>query len=137
MSVQAFDTQFEFFHFVAANQADRVTRDGQLMIDDPKIRRGLVEAIDSYTGIYRKGCTPPDAVNWSTDDRNNKAFLAQTVVATPNGSLSIPMRPSAATGRLPQQHGQHSVAARPWWRTLPDLGDSVVCRSFRGSRQRY
>jgi hypothetical protein len=35
MSVQAFDTQFEFFHFVAANQADRVTRDGQLMIDDP------------------------------------------------------------------------------------------------------
>src|SRR5262245_26333247 len=46
--------------------------------------------MDSYTAIYRKGCTPPDAVNWGTDDRNNKAFLAQKVIATPNGSLSIP-----------------------------------------------
>jgi hypothetical protein len=29
-------------------------------------------------------------VNWSTGDRNNKAFLAKTVVMTENESLSIP-----------------------------------------------
>jgi hypothetical protein len=39
--------------------------------------------------LWRKGCTPPDAVNW-TNIGNNKAFLAQTVVMTPNPSLSIP-----------------------------------------------
>ena len=89
MSVLADGTQFEFFHFVAANQADYVTRDGQLVIDDPKIRRGLVEALDSYTGIYRKGCTPPGSVTWGDPD-NNKAFLAQTVVMTLNETLSIP-----------------------------------------------
>jgi hypothetical protein len=64
-----------------------------LMVDDPKIRRGLVEAIDSYTGDLPQGPHPPGAVNWSTDDRDNKAFLAQTVVAPPNGSLSIPNAP--------------------------------------------
>ena len=37
-----------------------------------------------------KGCTPPDAVNWATGDRNNEAFLAQTVVMTENETLSIP-----------------------------------------------
>jgi multiple sugar transport system substrate-binding protein len=89
MSVQAFDTQFEFFHFVAANKADYVTRDGQLVIDDPRIRRGLVKAIDGYTAIYRKGCTPPDSVTWGDID-NNKQFLAQSVVMTPNETLSIP-----------------------------------------------
>jgi multiple sugar transport system substrate-binding protein len=67
-----------------------VTRDGRLVIDDPEIRRRLIAAIDSYTSFYREGCTPPDAVNWSTGDRNNEAFLAQTVVTTENETLSIP-----------------------------------------------
>jgi len=89
MSVQAFDTQFEFFHFVAANQADYVTRDGKLIIDEPEIRRRLVEAIESYTAIYRKGCTPPGSATWGDID-NNRQFHAQAVVMTPNETLSIP-----------------------------------------------
>jgi multiple sugar transport system substrate-binding protein len=90
MSATSADTWVGFFQFMIANDADYVTPDGKLLLDDTKIRQKLAEAIESYTAIYRKGCTPPGAVNWSTDDRNNKAFLAQTVVATPNGSLSIP-----------------------------------------------
>ena len=43
----------------------------------------------AYTAIWRKGCTPPDSVNW-TNSGNNKAFFAQTVVMTANTSLSIP-----------------------------------------------
>ena len=74
---------------MAAYEADYVTQDGQLVIDDPEIRQKLVKAIDSYTAIYRKGCTPPDSVTWD-DYGNNKAFLAQTVVMTPNVTLSIP-----------------------------------------------
>jgi multiple sugar transport system substrate-binding protein len=37
----------------------------------------------------RKGCTPPDSTSW-TNIGNNKAFLSQTVVMTPNPTLSIP-----------------------------------------------
>ena len=46
-----------------AYDADYVTRDGRLVIDDPEVRRRLIKAIDSYTAIYRKGCTPPDSVD--------------------------------------------------------------------------
>jgi ABC-type glycerol-3-phosphate transport system substrate-binding protein len=60
-----------------------------VVIDEPEIRQKLIKVIDSYTAFYRKGCTPPDAVNWSTGHRNNKAFLAQTVVMTENETLSI------------------------------------------------
>ena len=48
--------------------------------------------------ICRKGCTPPASVDW--DDRgNNKAFLAQAVVMTPNTTLSIPNALKARRGR--------------------------------------
>jgi multiple sugar transport system substrate-binding protein len=46
-------------------------------------------AIDSYTAVYREGCTPPNSAAW--DNRgDNEAFLAETVVMTLNYSLSIP-----------------------------------------------
>jgi multiple sugar transport system substrate-binding protein len=89
MSVEAADTENGFGQFVTAYGADYVTSDGWLVIDQPEIRRGLVKAIDSYTAIYRKGCTPPDSVTWP-DSGNNERFLAQAVVMTPNLSLSIP-----------------------------------------------
>ena len=89
MSGEASDTEDQFFQFCDAYDADYVTRDGRLVIDDPEVRRRLIKAIDSYTAIYRKGCTPPDSVTW--DGRgNNEAFLAQTVVMTLNDTLSIP-----------------------------------------------
>jgi multiple sugar transport system substrate-binding protein len=89
MSGEPADTMDQFFQFVAASDADYVTRGGKLVIDDPEIRQRLVRAMDSYTAVYRKGCTPPDSVTWG-DPGNNKAFLAQTVIMTPNVTLSIP-----------------------------------------------
>jgi hypothetical protein len=65
-----------------------VTRAGRLVIDDPKVQRRLIEAVDSYTAIYRKGCTPPDSVTWDGYG-NNAQFLAHSIVMTPNQTLSI------------------------------------------------
>jgi multiple sugar transport system substrate-binding protein len=78
----------QFDQFTAAYDADYVTRDGRLVIDDPDVRRRNIKAIDSFTGIYRKGCTPPDSVTWGPSD-NNKAFHAHAVVMVPNNTLSI------------------------------------------------
>jgi multiple sugar transport system substrate-binding protein len=89
MSAEANDTTDQFFQFVRAYDADYVTPDGKLVIDDPEIRRRLVKAMDSYAAVYRQGCTPPASVTWD-DGGNNEAFLAQTVVMTTNLSLSIP-----------------------------------------------
>ena len=55
----------------------------------PTVRAGMIKALEAYTAIWRKGCTPPDSASWTNID-NNKAFLAQTVVMTPNTTLSIP-----------------------------------------------
>jgi multiple sugar transport system substrate-binding protein len=89
MSGQAFDTWFQFHQFLSAYEADYVTPDGHLAIDDPEIRRRLIKAIDSYTTVYRKGCTSPDSLTWGNPG-NNEQFLAQAVVMTPNETLSIP-----------------------------------------------
>jgi multiple sugar transport system substrate-binding protein len=89
MSVEASDTNVQFQQFTQAYEADWVTRDGRLVIDNPEVRQRLIEAIDSYTAVYRKGCTPPDSVTWD-GFANNEAFLSQTIVMTANESLSIP-----------------------------------------------
>jgi multiple sugar transport system substrate-binding protein len=90
MSAEPDDTGDQFSQFIQAYEADYVTREGELVIDDPVVRQKLVRAIDSYTSIYRKGCTPADSASWNSSYDNNKAFLAQTVVMVPNYSLSIP-----------------------------------------------
>jgi multiple sugar transport system substrate-binding protein len=89
MSAEAPDTDDELIQFQLAYGTPWLNRDRRPQIDDPAVRAGMVKALEAYTLIWRKGCTPPDSVSWHTID-NNKAFLAQTVVMTPNGSLSIP-----------------------------------------------
>jgi multiple sugar transport system substrate-binding protein len=127
---------------VIASDTDYVTSDSRLLLDDAQIRQKLAKAIDSYTAIYRKGCTPPDAVNWSTNDRN-KAFLAQTVVATPNVSLSIsntlkPERPddyrnNTATIQWPLGPGGDPFPI--WGQVWPAVvfgggGDTLIAKEF-------
>ena len=41
--------------FIDAYEADYVTRDGRLVIDDPEIRRRLIKAIDGYTADLPQG----------------------------------------------------------------------------------
>jgi multiple sugar transport system substrate-binding protein len=90
MSVAAtIDTEFELTQFQLAYQASWLSRDRRVQVDDPAVRAGMVRAMGAYTDIWRKGCTPPDTVSWTNIDNNN-AFLAQTVVMTPNPTLSIP-----------------------------------------------
>ena len=107
------DTQNGFLQFLAANGAAYVTRDGRLAIDDPEIRKGLIKVVDSYTAIYRKDCTPPDAVNWSTGEGNNKAFLAQTRGDDRERDALHPEHAQErAVQRLLREHGDDRMAAR-------------------------
>jgi multiple sugar transport system substrate-binding protein len=89
MAAKPADTEDQFFQFRQAFGANYVTHDGKLLADDPEVRHQLIEALRSYTEVWRKGCTPPDATGW-IDAGNNEAFLAQRVIITPNVTLSIP-----------------------------------------------
>ena len=92
MSAKANDTRIQFEQFMQAYDANYVTREGKLIIGDPEIRRRLIKTMDSYTAIYRKGCTPPNSIDWTTsgNNNNNARFLARVVVMLPNDTLSIP-----------------------------------------------
>ena len=58
------------------------------MLDDPKIRAGLIKALRDYTSDHRKGCTPPSSTSWKDPD-NNVAFHNKTIIMTHNATISI------------------------------------------------
>jgi multiple sugar transport system substrate-binding protein len=35
---------------------------GKLLVDDPKVKEGLIGALRDYTDIYTRGCTPPSSI---------------------------------------------------------------------------
>jgi multiple sugar transport system substrate-binding protein len=99
------DTGLDFRQFVHAYEADYVTRDGKLVIDEPEVRAGLIEALAAYTEVWRQGCTPPASADWDGAG-NNGAFLAQAVVMTVNGTLSIP---GALRATRPEDYYKNAV----------------------------
>ena len=54
------DTVEEFLQFQLAHKALWITSDGVLQVDDPAVRTGIVDALNDYTAVWRKGCTPPE-----------------------------------------------------------------------------
>jgi multiple sugar transport system substrate-binding protein len=103
------DTENELEQFQLAYEAPWLDGDRRLQIEDPTVRAGMVKALEAYTLIWRKGCTPPDSTSWTSAD-NNKAFLAQTVVMTANPTLSIP-----AALRTERPDDYHENAATIDW----------------------
>jgi multiple sugar transport system substrate-binding protein len=65
-----------------------VDDNGKLLVDDPKVKQGLIGALKDYTDVYAKGCTPPSSTNWKDPD-NNVAFHNKTTVMTHNATISI------------------------------------------------
>jgi multiple sugar transport system substrate-binding protein len=65
-----------------------VDDNGKLLVDDPKVKAGLVGALTDYTAPYVKGCSPPSSTSWKDPD-NNVAFHNKTTVMTHNATISI------------------------------------------------
>lgn len=89
MSSSASDTIFAYMMFLNAFDARIVDEAGNLVVDDPKNREGMIKAMESYTRPFKDRCVPPGAVNWGDAD-NNVNFLNKITVMVPNPSLSIP-----------------------------------------------
>jgi len=87
-SVEASDTFFSFLSFVNAYDASPVDKNGKLLINDPKVKAGMVNALKDYVSTLSKGCTPPGSLAWKDVD-NNVAFQNKTTVMTHNATISI------------------------------------------------
>jgi multiple sugar transport system substrate-binding protein len=127
MSGEASDTQYQCFQFMDAYDANYVTPDGRLVIDDPEVRPRLIEAIDAYTAVYRKGCTPPNSITWNSNLDNNEQFLAHTVVTVLNNSLSIP---NALKRERPDDYYENTATIE--WPLGPDGEAFPILSDFFG-----
>ena len=88
MGVDSSDASYSFLTFMDAYNVKLVDDDGKLLVDDPKVKAGLVNALRDYTQPYIKGCAPPSATSWKDPD-NNVAFHNRTTVMTHNATISI------------------------------------------------
>ena len=88
MGVDSSDASYSFLTFADAYNVKLVDDDGKLLVDDPKVKAGLVNALRDYTQPYIKGCSPPSSTSWKDPD-NNVAFHNRTTVMTHNATISI------------------------------------------------
>src|SRR6476620_5386856 len=88
MGVESTDSFQSFYTFMDAYNVKLVDDDGKLLVDDPKVRQGLISALKDYTDTYTRGCTPPSSTTWKDPD-NNVAFHNKSTVMTHNFTISI------------------------------------------------
>ncbi|MDB5548400.1 MAG: carbohydrate transporter substrate-binding protein family [Tardiphaga sp.] len=88
MGVESTDSLQSFYTFMDAYNVKLVDDDGKLLVDDPKVKQGLIGALKDYTDTYLKGCTPPSSTTWKDPD-NNVAFHNKSIVMTHNFTISI------------------------------------------------
>jgi multiple sugar transport system substrate-binding protein len=88
MGVDSSDSFYSFLTFMDAYNVKLVNDSGKLLVDDPSVRQGLINALTDYTSVYTKGCTPPSSTTWKDPDNNN-AFHNRTIILTHNATISI------------------------------------------------
>ena len=89
MSAEAGDTYQAFEHILEAYNVKLLDSQGNLLVDDPQVRQGIIHCLDWYTQYYLQGYTPKDAVDWTNAD-NNRLFLNREILMTTNATMSIP-----------------------------------------------
>jgi len=88
LGVDSSDSFYSFLTFMDAYNVKLVNDSGKLLVDDPAVRQGLINALTDYTSVYSKGCSPPSSTSWKDPD-NNVAFFNKTTVLTHNATISI------------------------------------------------
>ncbi len=89
LSVEAGDTYQAFEHILEAYDVKLVDEEGNLLVDNPQVRQGIIQCLDWYTQFYLQGYTPKDAVDWN-NAANNHQLLNREILTTTNATLSIP-----------------------------------------------
>ena len=88
LGVDSSDSFYSFLTFMDAYDVKLVDDEGKLLVDDPKVKQGLIGALTDYTMPALKNCAPPSATSWKDPD-NNVAFHNKTTVLTHNATISI------------------------------------------------
>ena len=88
MGVGSTDSFQTFMSWVDAYNVKLVDESGKLLVEDPKVRDGLIAALRDYTDVYAKGCSPPSSTGWKDGD-GAVAFNDRTTIMTHDYSIAI------------------------------------------------
>ncbi|MBW4665596.1 MAG: ABC transporter substrate-binding protein [Chroococcus sp. CMT-3BRIN-NPC107] len=88
LSIAAGDTYQTFEQLLEAYDVQMLDANGQLNVDNPQMRQGIVKILNWYNQAYKQGYLPPDALHWLNPD-NNRNLLNRKVLMTTNDTLSI------------------------------------------------
>ncbi len=88
LGVDSSDAFYSFLTYMDAYNVKLVDDNGKLLVDDPKVRAGLVATVKDYASVRLRGCTPPSSTSWKDPD-NNVAFHNKTILMTHNATISI------------------------------------------------
>lgn len=83
------DTYYLFEHILEAHDIFLFNQQGELALDRPQVRQGIIKCLDWYARLYQQGYIPADAIKWSNLD-NNRNLLNRLILMTPNTTFSIP-----------------------------------------------
>ena len=92
-----------------------------MLVDDPTVRQGLINALTDYTAVYGKGCTPPSSTNWRDPD-NNVAFGNKTIVMTHNATISIAAAQLDASNNATLTEAQRAQAKKNYTELIATAG---------------
>jgi multiple sugar transport system substrate-binding protein len=90
LSPASSDSFFLFEQILEAYDIELLDQQGNLRVDDPNVRRGIIQSLSWLTQLYQQQYIPPGSLNW-VDSDNNVNFLNHTTLMTANPSLSIPV----------------------------------------------
>ncbi|MEM9771947.1 MAG: extracellular solute-binding protein, partial [Cyanobacteria bacterium P01_D01_bin.73] len=105
---ESLDTYNNFEQFLEAYNVEILSEDGDLQLDQPKVREGLTAALKDYSQFYLGGYVPPDAVNWDNTG-NNVSLLSRKSLLTVNHTLSAP-----GSQRQDEEVYYKQLATTPW-----------------------
>jgi multiple sugar transport system substrate-binding protein len=121
MGVDSSDAFFSFLTFMDGYNVKLVSDAGKVLVDDPTVRQGLINALTDYTAVYSKGCTPPSSTNWRDPD-NNVAFGNKTIVMTHNATISIAAAQLDASNNATLTEAQRAQAKKNYTELIATAG---------------
>ena len=83
------DTFLFFEQVLEAYNVKILDSQGRLLVNRPKTREGITQALTWWTQLYQQKYIPPSSLLWENAD-NNSSFYNQIVAMVPNSTLSIP-----------------------------------------------
>lgn len=131
-SSESNDTFYEFEQTLAASGIQLMNQQGELLVNNPEVRQGILDSLIWYTQFYKQGYAAPDSIDWLPED-NNINFLNRRLVMTLNPTLSIPASQKTDPDVYAQQIATIELPNKPNGEPMPNFVSIKQVITFKNS----